>query len=146
MDRHLNLVFQGGGIRGMAYAGVLSSMPDHCKISCVWGTSAGSIVAALLATGVKPKDLQRRLEKPGWLTLLTQNDAERTERLNEAWCNIQRLWIEKSGNLSAWNLWCFRRQHKKIFEDLRTIWDKQGLYGSGNIRSWLDKELEGKTY
>ena len=43
--RWLNLVFQGGGVRGIAYAGVLAKMPDHCDIHSVGGTSAGSIVA-----------------------------------------------------------------------------------------------------
>lgn len=35
-DRRLNLVFQGGGIRGIAYVGALELMPPHLHVH-VWG-------------------------------------------------------------------------------------------------------------
>ena len=45
-----NLVFEGGGIRGLAYVGSLKSMNDLDKlvdVKCVIGTSVGSIFAVL---------------------------------------------------------------------------------------------------
>ena len=33
--RRLNLVFQGGGVRGVAYAGVLDAMPPHLEVVAV---------------------------------------------------------------------------------------------------------------
>ena len=35
--RWLNLVFQGGGVRGIAYAGGLARMPAHYRIHAVGG-------------------------------------------------------------------------------------------------------------
>jgi len=36
----VNLVFQGGGVRGIAYAGALETCPGNTRIEGVAGTSA----------------------------------------------------------------------------------------------------------
>ncbi len=49
-----NLVFEGGGVKGIAYTGALQVLQEKNllpQIKSVAGTSAGSIVAALLALG-----------------------------------------------------------------------------------------------
>lgn len=49
-----NLVFEGGGVKGSAYAGCIQVMAEHNlfdNVKRVAGTSAGSITAALLAVG-----------------------------------------------------------------------------------------------
>ena len=48
----IGIAFAGGGIRGIAHAGVLKALEENnIKIEAVGGTSAGSIVAALYAMG-----------------------------------------------------------------------------------------------
>jgi len=60
MSQFRNLVFEGGGVKGIAYAGavaVLESkaiMPDIRRVA---GTSAGAITATLLAVGVRSNDV-----------------------------------------------------------------------------------------
>ncbi len=47
-----NLVFEGGGVKGIAYAGAIMSLDKHgilADIKAVAGTSAGAITSALLA-------------------------------------------------------------------------------------------------
>ena len=45
----------GGGIRGIAHAGVLKALDENnIKVKAIGGTSAGSIVATLYAMGYKP--------------------------------------------------------------------------------------------
>jgi NTE family protein len=49
-----NLVFEGGGVKGIAYVGALQVLQDKNmlqQVKAVAGTSAGSIVAALLSLG-----------------------------------------------------------------------------------------------
>lgn len=46
------LVFEGGGIKGLAYCGALEGFPDLSMIKGFAGTSAGAIMAAFLATGI----------------------------------------------------------------------------------------------
>src|SRR5438477_6422064 len=84
-ERFLNLVFQGGGVRGIAYAGVLSKMPSTYKIHAVGGTSAGSIVAALVAIGKTPSQIRDLLRDPIVLTLLDAQEAGHVDLLKRAW-------------------------------------------------------------
>lgn len=51
----VGIALAGGGIRGIAHAGVLKALEENgIEIDAIGGTSAGSIVAALYAMGYKP--------------------------------------------------------------------------------------------
>jgi NTE family protein len=55
-----NLVFEGGGIRGIAYAGALKVLEEKqlmIDVENVAGTSVGSIVACLLSVGYKADEM-----------------------------------------------------------------------------------------
>lgn len=55
-----NLVFEGGGVKGIAYGGaleILDEMGILKNIKRVAGTSAGAITAALLAIGYDYKEV-----------------------------------------------------------------------------------------
>jgi NTE family protein len=61
-----NLIFSGGGIKGIAYCGALQALEKEnilydnqgkFKIKKLGGTSAGSIIASLLAVGYTPSEL-----------------------------------------------------------------------------------------
>lgn len=51
----LGLVLSGGGIRGIAHAGVLKALEEYdIKVDIIGGTSSGSLVASLYAMGYSP--------------------------------------------------------------------------------------------
>lgn len=51
----LGLALSGGGIRGIAHAGVLKALEENnIKIEAIGGTSSGSIIATLYAMGYSP--------------------------------------------------------------------------------------------
>lgn len=51
----VGIALAGGGIRGIAHAGVLKALEENgIRIDAIGGTSAGSIVAALYAMGYRP--------------------------------------------------------------------------------------------
>lgn len=55
-----NLVFEGGGIRGVAYAGALMELQKYNlldSIQRIAGTSAGAIAATLYAIGYSPEEI-----------------------------------------------------------------------------------------
>jgi NTE family protein len=55
-----NLVFQGGGVKGIAYAGALRVLEEtgiRAQVTRVAGTSAGAITAALVALGYTAAEL-----------------------------------------------------------------------------------------
>ncbi len=54
----IGVALSGGGIRGIAHAGVLKALEDYgIKIDVIGGTSAGSMVASLYAIGYKPDEI-----------------------------------------------------------------------------------------
>jgi NTE family protein len=60
----VNLVFEGGGVKGIAYAGVLEVLDRQQILPAVRrvaGTSAGSITAAVLALGYQPAEIRQLL-------------------------------------------------------------------------------------
>ena len=74
-----NLVFEGGGVKGIAYVGALEVLDKEGilpNIKRVAGTSAGAMVAVLVGLGYSPKELKgilwdlkfkNFLDKPGGL-------------------------------------------------------------------------------
>lgn len=51
----VGIALSGGGIRGIAHAGVLKALEDNnIKIDIIGGTSAGSMIASLYALGCSP--------------------------------------------------------------------------------------------
>lgn len=53
-----NVVFEGGGAKGVAFAGALDVLQeDGHKIAQVVGTSAGAVTATLLTLGLSPADM-----------------------------------------------------------------------------------------
>lgn len=77
--KYENLVFEGGGVKGSAYAGAVQVLHDKKilpHIKHVAGTSAGSMTAALLAVGagskgltesIKKTDFEKFVDDPGWV-------------------------------------------------------------------------------
>jgi NTE family protein len=56
----IGVALGGGFARGIAHAGVLEVLDSqHIPIHCVTGVSAGAIVAAAYASGVKPSEITR---------------------------------------------------------------------------------------
>ena len=54
----IGLALSGGGIRGIAHAGVIKALEENdIKIDIIGGTSAGSMVASLYAVGYKPDEI-----------------------------------------------------------------------------------------
>ena len=54
----LGLALSGGGIRGIAHAGVLQALEDNnIKVDIIGGTSSGGIIASLYAMGYAPNKI-----------------------------------------------------------------------------------------
>ena len=54
----IGLALSGGGIRGLAHAGVLKALEENgIKIDIIGGTSAGSMVSSLYAMGYTPDEI-----------------------------------------------------------------------------------------
>ncbi|HAS52537.1 MAG TPA: hypothetical protein DCS21_12675, partial [Gammaproteobacteria bacterium] len=63
----VGLVLGGGGARGIAHVGVLKILEElRIPIDCIAGTSMGSIIGGLYASGMTPDQMERALKKIDW--------------------------------------------------------------------------------
>ena len=74
-DLHADLVFEGGGVKGIGLAGALATLEEReYRPQNIAGTSAGAITAALLAAGYSASELReiivsldyRQFQDRGW--------------------------------------------------------------------------------
>ncbi len=60
----IGLALSGGGAKGMAHIGVIEALQDYgIHIDYIAGTSSGSIIAALFASGYTPNEILRLVNK-----------------------------------------------------------------------------------
>src|SRR5579872_6711597 len=63
----IGLALSGGGALGLAEIGVIQWMEEnHIPVDRVAGTSMGSIIAAMYATGMSPAEMRKFAEKIDW--------------------------------------------------------------------------------
>lgn len=63
----IGLALSGGGARGMAHVGVLKALEEkNIPIDYIAGTSMGSIIGGLYATGMTPEDLEWAIKSVNW--------------------------------------------------------------------------------
>jgi predicted acylesterase/phospholipase RssA len=139
--RQLNLVLQGGGVRGIAYVGVLKSLPVDVSLHTVAGTSAGSIVAALLALG-RRSELESIMRRLDFSTLLDAAEQKRMARLKWAFGYNT---ASTSGFIltSMFLLRCACLWLRPLF-DIGYLTRNRGLHQNDRLMDWL-KEVFGEA-
>lgn len=125
-------VFQGGGCRAAAFGGAYdAAFKLGVRFSEVAGTSAGSIVAALLAAGADPAFLLNKLATLNFTALLVKPSRS--------------TFTSGSKIVSALHSVTGR---VKMLHSISGIVRLGGLYSSDGIQVWIErclKELTGKT-
>jgi NTE family protein len=123
-----NLVFEGAGIRGIAYAGAISGMESGNmmeQIEKVGGTSSGAIVALALSLGYSGKEIQNIIAETNFKKFndghyLFIGGMNRTNKYFgwyrgnrfESW--LEKIIAQKTGSADI----TFEELHKKGFKDL----------------------------
>lgn len=123
-----NLVFEGAGIRGVAFVGALQELNDNHKIDKlekVGGTSAGAIAALTLTLGYTPKEIEKviygtKLQKfndgsfffIGGITRLNRNYGWYRGKAFTKW--LEQIIVKKTGNSEI----TFNELHEKGFPEL----------------------------
>jgi NTE family protein len=74
------LVLSGGGARGLAHVGVLKVLErEHVRIDCIVGTSMGSVVGSLYASGLSADEIEAALRDVDW-SVVTRDASDRIDR------------------------------------------------------------------
>ncbi len=127
-DKKLNLVLEGGGVKGIALVSAIEELENAgYSWACLGGTSAGAIVATLLAVGYTGSDLKDKL----------LNDLDFRNIMDSNWPNIQ--YIRSAKGLDKvliipliWNL-------------LRNFFKNYGLFDGDYILNYVRNLIKIKT-
>lgn len=117
-------VFEGGGVRTAALAGAYeAAVTSGVNFGRVAGTSAGSIIAALISSGAKPEFVLSELETKDFQEFMKPALAKD---------NV-------FGSNAFWKV--FTKPTWGRLGDLVNVWQNSGKYSSIEVESWLDKLL-----
>ncbi len=144
-----NLIFKGGGPKGIAYAGVLQALENRAllkSVKRVAGTSAGAITAVLIALGYSPEEVKKLLFETNLMTFLdhpfsANNLKSFFGRSNDETGNILK---KLSYALSAIKTAVGNPLSilPGIFEKLYTT---TGLCEGETFRKWIEETIASKT-
>lgn len=75
----VGLVLSGGGARGVAHIGVIKVLEElRVPVDLIVGTSMGSLVGGIYASGMSPDEMERRIGSIDWNDIL-RDDPERMD-------------------------------------------------------------------
>jgi NTE family protein len=137
MSQFRNLVFEGGGVRGIAYAGAIKAMDEKnmlASVDRVGGTSAGAITAALMALGAGSEDIReivggtdfRKFMDDSWgiirdvNRLLTDFGWFKGEAFSK-WIKKQIFGLSGKRNLTFADLEKLKKDHPDRFRSLYVV-------------------------
>ncbi len=134
---------RGGGAKGLAHLGALSAVEEAgIQFAGVAGTSAGAIVAALVASGYRAKELydpnsdKGLFQKKNFLDFLNQTHLLGLEQLKAELTDRplgERGWIDR---------YLLYRRYKSL---IKAVVEHRGLFETDEFRKWLNEKIDRKT-
>ncbi len=80
----IDAVFEGGGMRGIGIVGAINCMENEgCEFVRVAGSSAGAVIASLIAAGYNSKQIKKMLIEISFLKFMDKNKLQRLPLLGK---------------------------------------------------------------
>jgi NTE family protein len=112
-------VFEGGGARGIAFVGAIQAMEEEqVEWQRIAGTSAGAVIAALLASGYKSYEIRKLLSELDFSKLRGRTFMNRIPIFGSLLELMFNLGIYKNDYLEAWIDSLLLKKGIKTFADL----------------------------
>jgi len=146
-----NLIFKGGGIKGLAYMGALERLTrnneiDLKQIERIGGTSAGAITAVLLGCGYSLIELEDELKKIDFESLLM--DSADKEEIKNFFNEAKGLFngsFSIIGLLSLfYNNYSFISSSGTLNKIISKLTNKMGLFEGEKFRKWIEEKIQAK--
>ncbi|CAH7234347.1 PNPLA domain-containing protein [Vibrio chagasii] len=130
-------VFEGGGVKGAAFAGALKAAEEaNIKFVGYGGASAGSIVAFLAALGFNAEEIKRKMFEIDFIKLLDEPIKDEANILRELFTPIKQN-TKLTICLIATKL-IFNKKHRSVLINLiKRIFSDNGAYRKRNITSLM---------
>ncbi|TDL75745.1 phospholipase [Rhodococcus qingshengii] len=112
-------VFEGGGARGIAFVGAIQAMEEEkVQWQRIAGTSAGAVIAALLASGYKSYEIRKHLKELDFSKLRGRTILNRIPIFGSVLELMFNLGIYKNDYLETWVDSLLSEKGIKTFADL----------------------------
>ena len=112
-------VFEGGGARGIAFVGAIQAMEEEkVEWQRIAGTSAGAVIAALLASGYKSYEIRKHLSELDFSKLRGRTFINRIPIFGSLLELMIHLGIYKNDYLETWVDSLLSEKGIKTFADL----------------------------
>ncbi|WP_368895707.1 patatin-like phospholipase family protein [Priestia megaterium] len=112
-------VFEGGGVRGIAFTGAIEAMEEsNVEWQRLAGTSAGALIAALLASGYKSGEIRRELQNMDYAKFRGKTIINRIPLIGNLIELMVHLGFYKNDYLEKWVYGLLREKGIETFADL----------------------------
>src|SRR3989344_1272490 len=120
MGKEAYAVFEGGGVKGTALVGAIAKTFElGYTFSYVAGTSAGAIVASLIAAGYKATELKNILDGVDYLKFMDEGPEDKIPLVGKVVSIISQKGIYEGDYFESWLRDLLARKNVKTFRDLR---------------------------
>ena len=139
-------VFDGGGVKGIAFAGALKAVRNsNIEFVGYAGASAGAIIAYLSSIGYTGDEIFDKIQSIDFIGLLDQPVADELKIVKDVVVKRKAIgWLKKKPNFfKVVNqlrklYYCVPKKNRKIFDDaLNRLFDNNGFYKKNKIEQLL---------
>ncbi|MEO0077698.1 MAG: patatin-like phospholipase family protein [candidate division WOR-3 bacterium] len=116
----VDAVFQGGGVRGIAFVGAAERVEQDYEFVNLAGTSAGSIIAGLLAVGYTAAEIRKELTILNYLDFKDEGPEDKLGLLGKALSLIRELGIYEGDFFERWYQKLLNKKGKTRFGHVKT--------------------------
>ncbi len=120
MKKKADAVFQGGGVRGMAFVGAVTEVMKDYEFVNLAGTSAGAIVAGLLAVGYTPAEVEYELTRLKYPRFKDQDWMDRLGAGGKALSVVTQFGIYEGNYFENWFHGLLEKKGKTEFGHVKT--------------------------
>ncbi|HDY8739707.1 patatin-like phospholipase family protein [Enterobacter asburiae] len=141
-------VFDGGGIKGLAFTGALKAMEkSNIEIIGYAGASSGAMIAYLSSIGYTGEEIYEQLNKTDFISLLNQPEKDELNiiknvikaRFNVGWVGEKANFFSKLLKLRKIDK-CVSKEHSNIFDRaLKRLVNNFGLYNKDGLEDLLKR-------
>jgi NTE family protein len=129
---NVDLVFEGGGLRGIGLVGAYSVLEEHgFRPQNVAGASAGAIVAALVAAGYTASELREVLDALDFLSFKDRAWEDRLPALSRTVSILKDKGVYEGEAFQAWMTGLLEAKGLRTFGDLLRRPEAVSLYRHG---------------
>ncbi len=151
-----NLVFKGGGPKGIAYVGVGKYLEQENflqRIRRVAGTSAGAINAVLVALNYSASAMEKIILEKNLLDFLDHPLLQEFLKAKEVWTDppnpkdvtLQNLW-DSLITVAKWNHFCKADNKSELLKTaFSEIYEQGGICSGDSFREWIEMLIYQKT-